>query len=152
MTTLNDDINDLGQLRQNLQLRRELGAQAPKARAAISCRRNSSRSSLFEEVSAAPIAEPGSLPSHPAPKWRREIGAEVIEAKDSSAEQASRIAYGSGWVLYWTCLAMAGVSAFFMLRLTGEWHFDGGTLIATSIAALIFHGLGQDIRYVLSGK
>jgi hypothetical protein len=39
-----------------------------------------------------------------------------------------------------------------MLRLTGEWRFDDGILIAASISALVFYGLGRDFRHVLSGK
>jgi hypothetical protein len=39
-----------------------------------------------------------------------------------------------------------------MLRLMSEWGYHDEILIAATISALLFYGLGRDFLYALSGR
>jgi len=132
------DNNELEGLRRELMLRRLATAEVPKAGDSGGTQAASDTEDLYELRRQL--------------KLRRELGPESTEAKNSGAKWSDVIAFGSGWILYGTCLAIAGVSAFFMLRLTPEWNFYDGTPIAATISALVFYGLGRDFLYVLSGR
>ena len=84
-------------------------------------------------------------------KLRRELGAEVAKANEGGG-----IAYRLGWVLYWTCLALAGVWVVFFCYVTfwgGEkWGSTLETILAFSIPMIILYGLGRAFRHVLSGE
>ena len=64
------------------------------------------------------------------------------------------MAYRLGWVLYWTCLAVAGVWVVIFCNVT----FWGGVkwgsildIISTfSIPIILLYGIGRALRYVLS--
>lgn len=200
MTHASDDLEEL--LRQNLDLRRQLGAQVVKAKDRYSPQtskpvgRLAKLFSIWAPDVAPPSNEPsGGLAPYPALKshrhWigsslvpvempkaqdgdrnqcresalssdldelreqlrlRRELGARIAKSTEVSLKESNRIALRSGQVLYWTCLGIAGISVFLMLRLTGQWHFDYRTLVAASLLAFVFYGLGRDFLYTLSGR
>ena len=147
------DDNELEGLRRELTLRRLVAAEVPEA--GDSGRNQSSERPLRSGAAAKTASDAEDLglgELRRQLKLRRELGAERIKAKDSSAKRSDRIAFSSGWVLYGICLAIAGVSAFLILTLTAEWRFHDETLIAATISALVFYGLGRDFLYALSGR
>jgi hypothetical protein len=92
-------------------------------------------------------------------KLRRELADAVAKAKQGGG-MASRL----GWVLYWTCLALAAVWVLWSLLLVSDsnggvlgWAADViprnpfGFLLWFS-PALALYGLGRAFRYVLSGE
>jgi hypothetical protein len=96
-------------------------------------------------------------------KLRRELAAEVTKVRDRNAKDRL------GWVLYWTCLALAGIwmflwllmlhGGFFGLQRVGVEHAIEvfmrnplGQLAFMGIPVLMFYSLGRAIRYVLSGE
>ena len=145
------DNNELEGFRRELTFRLLVAAEVPKAE---DDRGNQSgEKPLGSEEAAATASNNEDLGElRRQLRLRRELEAEITKAKDGNAKRGDRIAYSSVWVLYWTCLAIAGVSAFLMLRLTGEWRFDDETLIAASISAFVFYGLGRDFLYALAGR
>ncbi len=143
------DNDELEGLRRELTLRRLVAAEVPKAENTVG-NRSGKRSLGAEETAETASSNEDLGELRRQLKLRRER-AEITKAKDSRAKQGYRIAYKS-WVLYGASFAMAGVSAFLMLRLTGDWRFDDGTLIAASISAFVFYGVGRDLLYALSGR
>ena len=196
MTYASDDLEEL--LRQNLKLRRQLGAQVVKAKDSMGLYspQTSKPARLLAKLSRTSVQDvvpPSNEPSGglaPEPtseispafgrefptqdggrsqsgegalssdldelrgqlRLRRELGARIAKSMEVSPKKSNKIAFRSGQALYWTSLAMAGTSAFLLLRLTGEWHFDYRTLVAASLSAFIFYGLGRDFLYTLSGR
>ena len=203
MTYESDDLEEL--LRQNLKLRRQLGAQVVKAKDSMGLYspQTSKPARLLAKLSRTSVQDvvpPSNEPSGglaPEPtseispalgrefpssiempkaqdgdrsqsgegalssdldelrgqlRLRRELGARIAKSMEVSPKKSNKIAFRSGQALYWTSLAMAGTSAFLLLRLTGEWHFDYRTLVAASLSAFIFYGLGRDFLYTLSGR
>ena len=136
------DENELEGLRRELALRRLVAAEVPAESGEVR--------SGAAAVAASDTEDLGELRRQL--KSRRELGAESTEAKESSANWSDKIASGSGWILYGICLAIAVVAAFLMLTLEAEWRFHDETLIAATISALVFYGLGRDFLYALSGR
>jgi hypothetical protein len=56
-----------------------------------------------------------------------------------------------GWVLYWTCLALAGAWAVFFMAMVAM-PLTWGSATVVGIPALVLYGLGRAFRYVLSGE
>jgi hypothetical protein len=133
--------NELKGLRRELALRR-VAAEVPKESSEVR--------SGAAAVAASDTGDLGELRRQL--KLRRELGAESTKAKESSGRWSDRIVFSSGWILYGICLAIAGVSALLMLRLMSEWGFHDEILIAATISALLFYGLGRDFLYAFSGR
>jgi len=158
MTSDTDDLEQ--QLRQNLKLRRELGAEVAKAKTASSAKLGGGRL-LGSAVGAAETAshndDLGELRREL--KVRRELGTEVAKAKDSSTKQGVGIAPRLGWVLYWIGFAIAiGWAAFilwFVLSVEGvvaDLQQSPELLFVIALPMVIAYVLGRVCRYVFLGK
>jgi len=90
-------------------------------------------------------------------KLRRDLAAEVAKAKNG-ANRGGGIAYRSGWVIYWTCLALAGTWVAFWLLLSreestrSEFASDPSMYLVVGFPMLVAYGLGRAFRYILSGR
>jgi hypothetical protein len=63
------------------------------------------------------------------------------------------MAFRLGWVLYWTCLAIAAAYVLFMLTMVAiPYDRPFGIFAVVGIPALVLYGLGRAFRYVLSGE
>ena len=84
-------------------------------------------------------------------KLRRELVAEVAKAKDGANRG---IAYRLGWVLYWTCLALAGTWVAYWLQQSTRSEFarDPSMYMVVGFPVLVAYGLGRAFRYILSGR
>ena len=93
-------------------------------------------------------------------KIRRELGVEVGKADGiQPAKQDRGMVYRLGWVLYWSCLLLAGAWALVCLWLivtTGSGTPVGDIKLGQWLRAigpsLLLYGLGRAIRYVLSAE
>jgi hypothetical protein len=158
--------NDLEQhLRQNLKLRRELGAHIAKARAEMAKAASSTKQGRGGLLgSAAGAAKTTSENDDLGElrrelKLRRELGTEVAKAKDSSTKQGVGIAPRLGWVLYWIGFAIAiGWAAFilwFVLSVEGvvaDLQQSPELLFVIALPMVIAYVLGRVCRYVFLGK
>ena len=59
------------------------------------------------------------------------------------------MAYRLGWVLYWTCLVLAGMWAVFFAYCI-PWSANLASLVIFAGPSLLLYGLGRGFRYVLS--
>jgi hypothetical protein len=85
-------------------------------------------------------------------KLRHELGEKIAKAKHIGGW-----AYRLGWVLYWTCLALAALSALIAVAalLTELWvisqsEFSRDHILGGALSAMILYGVGRAFRYVLS--
>jgi chorismate mutase len=132
MTSDTDDLEQ--QLRQNLKLRRELGAEVAKAKTASSAKLGGGRL-LGSAVGAAETAshndDLGELRREL--KVRRELGTEVAKAKDNSTKQAGGVAYGGG-----------GSMSRFLITIGRIWLYVAAFLILLSyVSILVDDGFGE---------
>ena len=81
-------------------------------------------------------------------KLRRELKAEVAKA----AKQGRGIAYRLGWVLYWTCVALALVAALVSVAAYASPHEPSDQFLGAAVTAVVLYGIGRAFRYVLCGE
>ena len=69
------------------------------------------------------------------------------------------MAYRLGWVLYWTCLVLAGMWAVFFLwwavsdpGVVEDIRQSPDSAFVLAAPSLLLYGLGRAFRYVLSGE
>ncbi len=85
-------------------------------------------------------------------KLRSELGDRVAKAK-----HVEGMAYRLGWVLYWTCTALAALSALIavaallsQLGIFSQREFPSDHLLGGVLTAMILYAVGRAFRYVLS--
>ena len=100
-------------------------------------------------------------------KLRSELAANVTKAE--AASQRDGMAYRSGWVLYWACIALAVVWMLGLFLYVGEGSVPNALdllvrrlrqdplnaaliWVGATLPAMILYGLGRAFRYVLSGN
>src|SRR5215510_9632766 len=82
-------------------------------------------------------------------KLRRELAAKA--AKGEAAIRRGGMSYRLGWVLYWTCAALALVAALVCVAAYAsrdQFHY---LFLGAGVAAFVLYGLGRALRYILSG-
>ena len=91
---------------------------------------------------------------------RRKLGAELGKVDGiQPTKQVGGIVYRLGWVLYWSCLAMAAVPAFIsvialltQLGVYSQNEFPSDHILGGALMALVLYGIGRAFRHVLSGE
>ena len=91
---------------------------------------------------------------------RRELGAELGKVDGiRPAKQDRGMVYRLGWVLYWTCLAMAALPAFIsvialltQLGVYSQNEFPSDHILGGALIALVLYGIGRAFRYILSAE
>src|SRR5262245_12215198 len=85
-------------------------------------------------------------------KLRHELGEKIAKAKHVGGRT-----YRLGLVLYWTCLALAALSALIAvaallteLGVISQSAFPPDHMLGGTLAAMILYGVGRAFRYVLS--
>jgi hypothetical protein len=84
-------------------------------------------------------------------RLRQELAANVVKA-DAATQRDGSAAYRMGWVVHWTCLALALVAALVSVAAYTSPDQSNDQFLGAAVTAFVLYGLGRAFRYVLSGQ
>jgi hypothetical protein len=160
-TSDHDGLEEL--LRQNLKLRGELGAEIVKASYRSASQRGEGSLGSDEVPETSPVKDDleglrRELRFRRELKLRRELEAELPRKEGNSHKSGGGVAYRFGEFLYWACLMLGliwiALCLFLAINSSVEQNqlLTPATLAVILVPPLLLHGIGRDLRFVLSGR